>query len=150
MYKNPIKEKLLEALSVLADDRIEYTGDRSAKVFSSDRSKFYTLAWSEGFSSFYSDDNASKWQGTLGYPIVAVLLDREMLTPAPVPASNLSDVNWNAVNKQFKRDYTAAADSVMSERVTKEEASLLKEWATNGVDEIRSLGIKKAKKSDIT
>ena len=150
MYKNPIKEKLFEALSVLADDRIDYTGERSAKVFSSDRSKFYTLAWSEGFSSFYSDDNASKWQGTLGYPIVAVLLDREVLSPAPVPASKLSDVNSNSVNKQFKRDYAAAADSVMSERVTEEEASLLKEWASSGINEIGALGIKKAKKSDIT
>ena len=119
-YKNPPTAKIYEALSVIADGRIEYTGNNRAKVYSSDKSKFYTIAWSEDNLNFYSDDNASKWQGYTGYPIIAILLDQKILDAGSINTAIFSNINWNALNKQYKRDYSAAVDQVLGERLQNE------------------------------
>ncbi len=121
IFKKPKIEKLYEAISVLADLRIEHTGSNSAKVYSSDKSKFYSLAWNDSFTTFYSDDNASKWQNTLGYPIIAILLDKKMVPLEFTKLSILKDINWNKINKDFKRDYASALSFVLNERLNDSE-----------------------------
>ena len=60
MKKMPPIEKIYEAYSAIADNRVVLK-ENSASVYSSDRSKEYKVTWKEGL--YISNDNASYWQG---------------------------------------------------------------------------------------
>lgn len=151
MFKSPKPVKVYEALSVLSDQRIEYTSNKTAKVFSSDRSKFYDLAWSEDYLSFYSDDNSSKWQSTLGYPIISILIDREVISNlGDVNFPELSNVNWKALNKAHKNNYEAAAAEVIQDRFADDDRlSELDMIYTKVNSFLKDTDILKSRKADI-
>jgi len=50
----------------------------------------------------------------MGYPIIAVLLDRGHLKYDSSLASHLSGVPWKQLNTKFKSDYSKAVDHVLS------------------------------------
>lgn len=106
--------KVYEALSAVADGRVMIKGETSAEVLSSERDKTYTVKWSADGRSITSNDNATRWQGYLGYPIIAVLLQTGRIPYDAVAAGALAGVPWHALNKQYKRDYDAAVDHVLS------------------------------------
>jgi hypothetical protein len=110
----PPKAKIYEALSAVADGRVSRTGDNEAEVVSSSETKTYTVEWSEDFSAVTSNDNASYWQGYLGYPILAVLMHLGRLSYDTTIARHLAGIPWNRINKQFKNDYDKAVESVLS------------------------------------
>ena len=72
-WKSPPKAKVYEALSAVADGRVTLMGGEKAEVVSSDGTKTYHVEWSPDSNQITSNDNASYWQGYLGYPIIAVL-----------------------------------------------------------------------------
>ena len=74
-WNMPPIAKVYEALSAVADGRVKLTGETTAEVLSSERDKTYTVKWSGGERSITSNDNATRWQGYIGYPIIAVLLE---------------------------------------------------------------------------
>ncbi len=110
LNKLPPMEKIYEAYSAIADDRITLHADHAA-VFSSDRSKEYTVAW-EG-DIYTSDDNATYWQGYAGYPVIAVLMKQQKLPLDIGIASHFAGVNWNELNVKYRRDYAKAAAAVL-------------------------------------
>ena len=114
-WKMPPKAKVYEALSAVADKRVSITGDTKAQVQSSSRDKTYDVEWSEDISEITSNDNASYWQGYMGYPIIAVLLQIGKLSFNPLIAKLLADVPWKSVNEQFKRDYDKAINHILDE-----------------------------------
>ncbi|HOP65817.1 MAG TPA: hypothetical protein PLX66_02225 [Bacilli bacterium] len=109
--KMPPREKIHEALTAIADERIILNKENnSAEVFSSDRSKKYLVEWNN--EEYYSNDNATYWQGYPGYPVIAVLLmqgkidyDKDMLI-------YFKNINWKALNNKFKRDYAKSVESI--------------------------------------
>jgi hypothetical protein len=105
--------KVYEALSAVGDGRVKLTGAASAQVVSSGHDKTYTVKWSPEGGEITSDDNATRWQGYLGYPIIAVLLLTGRLRHDPAVARWLAGVPWHALNKQYKRDYDAAVNHVL-------------------------------------
>jgi hypothetical protein len=112
-WKLPPKAKIYEALSAVGDDRVHMKGDNTAEVSSSDGSKTYLVEWSRDLEQFASNDNASYWQGYVGYPIVAVLMLLGKLTfNKDIPAL-LAGIPWKAINKQFRNDYDRAVQSVL-------------------------------------
>ena len=113
MDKLPPKEKIYEAYSALADKRVTLKDDHG-EVLSSDRSKSYTIAFEENVYS--SNDNSTYWQGYAGYPVIAVLFLQGKLPFKKETADKFKDINWNSLNKQFKRDYKTAAEYIMKER----------------------------------
>ena len=114
MKTGPV-EKIYEAYSAIADGRVQIDAQNSsAFVQSSDRRKTYSVRW-EG-KVYYSDDNATYWQGYAGYPVIAVLMKQGILPLKEETAALFSGINWNELNKRFKRDYAEAAASVMKER----------------------------------
>ncbi len=110
MNKLPPIEKIYEAYSAIADNRIVLNADY-AVVLSSDRSKEYTVAW-DG-NTYTSDDNATYWQGYAGYPVIAVLMRQEKLPLDMRIASHFAGVNWTELNAKYKRDYMKAAAVVL-------------------------------------
>jgi len=114
-WKMPPKAKVYEALSAVADDRVAMLTPTRAAVKSSSGEKNYTVEWAEDFSHITSNDNASFWQGYVGYPIIAVLLATGRLSYNRSLVGRLAGVPWKKINDQFKRDYQKAVDSVLDE-----------------------------------
>ena len=112
-WKMPPKAKIYEALSAVADQRVTITGLTSAQVQSSSRDKTYDVEWSEDIREITSNDNASHWQGYIGYPIIAVLLKIGKLSFDTHIAELLAGVPWKVLNDQFKRDYDKAINDVL-------------------------------------
>lgn len=91
--------------------------DNRAEVWSSDRSKRYTVTWSLDGSSFGANDNASFFQGYVGYPIIAVMLKLDILPFREDLCSVLRDVPWKAINKIHKNNFALAVAAVLNERL---------------------------------
>ena len=114
-WKLPPRAKVFEAFTAVADGRVRLTGSGSATVVSSGGDKTYDVEWSEDDRTVTANDNASYWQGYLGYPIVAVLLARGELHAAEVAVAALAGVPWHQLNQRHKRDYDAAVAHVLGE-----------------------------------
>lgn len=111
MNKLPPIEKIYEAYSAIADNRITMHADH-AVVLSSDGSKEYTVTWDGKI--YTSDDNATYWQGYAGYPVIAVLMKQGKLRLDMNVASRFAGVNWTELNAKYKRDYSRAAAEVLN------------------------------------
>src|SRR5260370_25454473 len=121
-YWAPTKRaKIYEALSEIADGRIVPVSDNVVHVFSSDKSKSYVVEWSDDHTQFMSNDNASFYQGYLGYPIVAVILSQKVIDFDGAILKYFANVPWKKLNTKYKNNYEKAIgeflDSLRSERV---------------------------------
>ena len=112
-WKLPPTAKVYEAFSAVADGRVHLSGTGRAEVESSGRDKSYTVEWSDDLTAVAANDNASYWQGYLGYPAVAVLLVVGALQADEAVVGLLAGVPWHELNAHFKRDYQAAVESVL-------------------------------------
>jgi hypothetical protein len=65
-----------EAIGALGDRRVQLEDEWHASIVSSDLSKTYQVELSADGRGVSSNDNASYWQGYLGYPAIAVMLKR--------------------------------------------------------------------------
>ena len=122
MKTGPV-EKIYEAFSAIADDRVKFIAEEGclmptaqgvAKVKSSDGKKTYTVTW-QG-EDYTSNDNATYWQGYAGYPVIAVLMLQGRLPLDRNVADLFKGIKWNDLNKSHKRDYSAALDEVIDAR----------------------------------
>ena len=111
----PPKAKIYEAMSAVADKRVTITGPTTAQVQSSSHDKIYDIEWSEDMREITSNDNASHWQGYVGYPIIAVLLKIGKLSFNIQIAELLAGIPWKVINDQFKRDYDKAINHVLDQ-----------------------------------
>lgn len=112
-WKLPPKAKIFEAMSAVADGRVKLTGETSAEVSSSSGDRTYHIEWNEDLTQITSDDNASLWQGYLGYPALAVLMVKGKLPCDATVAAHLAGIPWKRINKQFRNDYEKAVESVL-------------------------------------
>jgi hypothetical protein len=112
-WRLPPKAKVYEAFSAVADERVHHAGPTTAEVVSSRGHKTYVVEWSGDFATVSSNDNASYWQGYLGYPIIAVLLSRGRLRADEAVIRSFAGIPWHDLNTRFKRDYDAAVDHVL-------------------------------------
>lgn len=106
----PPVEKIYEAFSALADGRVKMIDGR-ASVSSSDYKKVYTVVWDGDVYS--SNDNASYWQGYMGYPLIAVLIIQGKLKCEETVPGFFKDINWKQLNSVYRNDYTKAAGAVL-------------------------------------
>ena len=112
MKKMPPIEKVYEAYSALADNRV-CMHETYALVTSSDGAKTYEVAW-DG-DTYSSTDNATFWQGYPGYPVIAVLIQQGRLPrPEAFLLAELADIPWHQLNEAHKRDYAKAVDEALS------------------------------------
>ena len=110
MKKLPPVEKIYEAYSAISDKRVVME-ENSAKVFSSDNSKEYTVTWNDDIYS--SNDNASYWQGYAGYPMIAVLMLQNRISSDSSVTEFFKNINWKELNAKYKGKYSKAVDEIM-------------------------------------
>jgi hypothetical protein len=104
-WKMPPIVKVYEALGAIGDGRVRIEDSRRAFVTSSDAAKTYEVETSADGREIASNDNASYWQGYLGYPAIAVLLARGMYRPPANVTDALAGIPWKELNRKFKNDY---------------------------------------------
>jgi hypothetical protein len=114
IWNAPPREKIYEALSAVADNRVKITGPTTAEVISSSGDKSYRIEWTPDFSAIVSNDNASFWRGYLGYPILAVLMKCGHIAFSREISEQLAGIPWKKLNKQFRNDYGKAVESVLN------------------------------------
>ena len=110
MKKLPPVEKIYEAYSAISDKRV-IMEENSAKVFSSDKSKEYTVTWNDDIYS--SNDNAPYWQGYAGYPMIAVLMLQNRISSDSSVTEFFKNINWKELNAKYKGKYSKAVDEIM-------------------------------------
>jgi hypothetical protein len=111
-WKMPPVAKIYEALGALGDRRVQVEDDRHATVISSDGRRKYRVEISADWRTISSNDNASYWQGYLGYPAIAVLLLHGLCDVRKETINALTGISWNELNRRFHNDYTRTIDEV--------------------------------------
>jgi hypothetical protein len=99
-WEMPPLAKVYEALSAVADGRVKILDETSAAVLSSERDKTYTVKWSADGRAVAANDNATRWQGYIGYPIIAVLLATGRIAFGHASSEELAGVPWHAAVEQ--------------------------------------------------
>ena len=130
--------KVYEAMGAIGDGRVRAADKTTAPVVwdvvSSDGTKTYRVEISADGREISSNDNASYWQGYVGYPAIAVLLARGTLRTSAEATRALAGIPWKELNRRFKKDYArtvAEVARVVAERggdfnaVRAEAASIL-------------------------
>jgi hypothetical protein len=154
-WKMPPPIKVYEALGAIGDGRVRAArgprgaaGDGGAshawEVVSSDGGKTYRVEISADEREISSNDNASYWQGYLGYPAIAVLIERGTLSASAGATRALAGIPWKELNRRFKNDYartTAEAARIVGERGGDFEA--IRAEAAAIVDALAALGLER-------
>jgi hypothetical protein len=112
LWKMPPLAKIYEALGAVGDRRVQLVDSRHASVKSSDGSRTYQVELSEDGREISSNDNASYWQGYLGYPAIAVMIARGLFHPPADVVEALSGVPWKELNTHFRNDYDRTLEEV--------------------------------------
>ncbi len=108
----PPIEKIHEAFSAIADGRVKMASDH-ALVSSSDYRKEYTVSWQD--NTYSSNDNASYFQGYMGYPVIAVLMLQKKIDYSATVAEHFKGINWKELNTQYKNQYAKAVRVILND-----------------------------------
>jgi len=108
----PPIEKVHEAFSAVIDERVKLFNDY-AIVSSSDYKKEYTVQWRN--NDYSSNDNASYWQGYIGYPVIAVLMIQNKISYDTEIASYFKGINWKELNIKHKNNFPKAVLLILEE-----------------------------------
>lgn len=141
--KQPPRVKFFEALGALADKRVSIQGVQDppllldskesssllsrgliAKCLSSNGDKTYDvrlqLESSNGIDvlRWACNDNGSRFQGYLGYPVIALMLTSRLLTTVAeedllAAISLLHDVEWKNIATKYKNDWDKVIETVL-------------------------------------
>jgi hypothetical protein len=103
-WKQPPRIKIYEALGAIADNRI-HTSNNEARVFSSSGNKYYTVRYDPQSQSITSNDNGSYWQGYLGYPAIAFLMQTGVLPCKQKYGDALQGIAWKDINQKYSNDF---------------------------------------------
>lgn len=141
MIKMPPIAKIYEAYTCIADDRVKIDGTE-AIVSSSSGKKNYKVKWKNNI--YVSNDNASYWQGYPGYPIIAILMLQDKLTYNKEIISQFKNINWNALNEKYKRDYNKAVEEVLNSITY--DSFIIKNETEKIFEEMKNLDIQIQKK----
>ncbi|HTT76341.1 MAG TPA: hypothetical protein VMF50_10235 [Candidatus Binataceae bacterium] len=117
LWKMPPLVKIYEALGAIGDSRVHLADPSYATVISSSGDKTYTVELDSAARQISSNDNASYWQGYLGYPAIAVLLLHGLYSPRPETLTALAGVPWKELNTRFRNDYARTLDDVLARAV---------------------------------
>ena len=109
----PPLAKVYEALGAIGDGRVRIEDSRRAFVTSSEGTKTYEVESSDDGAEISSNDNASFWQGYLGYPAIAVMIARGLIAADKTAVRALAGVPWKQLNARYRNNYDRTLEDVM-------------------------------------
>lgn len=138
-------EKIPEAYSAIADGRIKLYDDY-AIVKSSDLKKEYLIKWKDNL--YYSNDNATYWQGYAGYPVIATLMLQSKIYFNKDLLAYFKGINWHELNKETKRDYKKSLEIVLN-KLDDNTKKYVYDELNKTYDELNKLGIELTRKKNL-
>ncbi|MDQ6985053.1 MAG: hypothetical protein Q9M91_03300 [Candidatus Dojkabacteria bacterium] len=111
-WKLPKPIKIYEALGAVAAGRVKEE-ENEIRVYNSSGEKYYIVSFDQETNSIYANDNASYWQGYLGYPSIAFLFTAGLLKYRDDIANYFKEVNWKKINEKYKRKYDMVIEVVL-------------------------------------
>lgn len=115
-WQLPPKEKIYEAITCIADDRVETNEELTeAKIYSSRRDKFYTVTYEPENQLIMSDDNSAWFVDQVSYPMITLLMLRGEIEYDKSLLESLKGIVWKDVNKKHKNNWAKAAREVLDE-----------------------------------
>ncbi len=140
-WKMPPLAKVYEALGAIGDGRVRIEDAHRASVTSSDGEKVYTVESSADGAEISSNDNASFWQGYLGYPSIAILIARGLIDADRNAIRALAGVPWKELNTRYRHDYDRTLDEVMrSADARGYDVDAIRAAAAAVLEAVRSIG----------
>lgn len=114
-WQKPHISKIYEALTAIADSRIELVGENSARCYSSSRGKFYEVHYDPTTESVMSNDNTAYYTDAVSYPMLALLMVKGKIHYNQKLLGMLEGIHWKDVNQKFKNDYDQAIEHVLAD-----------------------------------
>ena len=141
LWKMPPIAKVYEAIGAVADGRLRIEDARRAFVTSSEGTKIYEVEISAGGREISSNDNASYWQGYLGYPAIAVMIAHGLIhRPPEAVIRALAGVAWKELNTRYRNDYDRTIEEVLAQATARgEDADSIRAAAVAVLDQVRVL-----------
>ena len=102
---------MLEALGAIGDNRIKIISDTKAEVTSSEGDKIYKVYFYKDKMAANSTDNGTRFRKYVGYPIIAFLMLKGIISFNKEYAEALSGIDWKKINEKFK-DYSKTIEYV--------------------------------------
>jgi hypothetical protein len=137
-WEIPPLVKAYEALGAVGDGRVRIVDDMHAAVTSSSGGKTYQVETTSDGREISSNDSASYWQGYLGYPAIAVLIERGFYRAPANVTDALAGIPWQEINRRNRNNYAktlAEVDKQIEENghdpdAVRSEAEALLEYLT--------------------
>ncbi|MFH7903322.1 MAG: hypothetical protein QXQ19_02555 [Candidatus Aenigmatarchaeota archaeon] len=131
--------KHLEAFSVFVDNRIKKIDEKNYEIFSSDFSKIYNVYFekiNEKEFLVYSNDNGTIIKKYIGYPIIAVLIDKNILELSK-NFNLLKGIKWKELNEKFK-NYQKVIE-FLEEKIEKDKFKEIMDCALRNQEKLKKL-----------
>ena len=119
VWKKPHISKIYEALTAIADARIELVGENKARCYSSSKGKFYEVEFDPETDSIMANDNTAFYTDAVSYPMIALLMLKGIIIYDPKLLGMLKEIVWKDINQKFKNDYDKAIEFVLAELKSK-------------------------------
>ena len=107
VLSKPPRIKIYEALGSIADGRVEIREEKDSKIVaqvkSSTGEKTYSVIVDLDSKTVYSNDNGTIHRGYVGYPIIAVLMLKGILSFEEKYAEALKGIPWKTLNETYKK-----------------------------------------------
>lgn len=114
-WKTPHINKVYEALSAIADNRIQLISETQATLTSTSGNKSYTINYDLATGAMMSNDNSAYWTDSLSYPMIAFLMMTGRLNYDVKYLPLLANIKWKDINQKFKNDFDKSTDFVLSD-----------------------------------
>jgi len=114
IWKKPHIARIYEALTVIADNKVETNGNR-ARCYSITNDKVYDIQYNSTNNSIMSNDNAAFYTNSLSYPMIAYLMLIDEIPYHKKLLEIFKDICWKDVNAHFKNDYDKSIKFVLGE-----------------------------------
>jgi hypothetical protein len=143
LWKMPPLAKVYEALGAIGDGRVRIEDAQRAFVTSSDGSKTYQVEIGNDGREISSNDNASFWQGYLGYPAIAVMIARGLIDADRSAIGALTGIPWKELNTRFRNDYDRTLAEVARRAVARGfDPGALQAAAAAVLEAVRALALR--------
>lgn len=123
-WKIPPMIKVYEALGCVADLRI-VTKEHAARVRSSVGNKTYRVTYDPKARSIMSNDNGAYWQGYLGYPAIAFLFKKGLVSYDRQVAADLKGIPWKAINTRHNNNFAATIREVQHSMTARQRQCMM-------------------------
>ncbi|MEM0349989.1 MAG: hypothetical protein QW074_06100 [Candidatus Caldarchaeum sp.] len=139
----PPRVKVLEALGAVAGGRIKVLDDRNCLVDASEGTRTYKVYVDIEKKIANSDDNGTFYRNYIGYPIIAFLMVKGLLSYDPAIATPLAEIKWRTLNERYKSYWKVETliKKMLAEKGVKPED--VDRFVSKVLDELAALGLRK-------